>query len=112
MSQTQIANLSKGHAVTWEKLPPDFVLPIEFYRRVAERYEPQEADANGRHWIAEMGLFLGVWQGTKAERTGYWLRWWNEEGEMLLWGIELVEQERRRVERLAERLRDLGVDDV
>ena len=56
------------------------------------------------------GLFLGVWQGTKAERTGYWLRWWDESGEMLLWGVEMVEKERQRVDRLAAQLRAAGIE--
>jgi hypothetical protein len=50
-----------------------------------------------------MGLFLGVWRGTKEERTGYWLRWWDQGGNLLLWGVERLEQERLRVEQ--ERLR-------
>ncbi len=59
---------------------------------------------------------LGIWQGTKAKRTGYWLRWWDETGQMLLWGAELVEQEQRRAqqerlraERLAAQLREAGI---
>ncbi|MCW6053560.1 Uma2 family endonuclease [Lyngbya sp. CCAP 1446/10] len=62
-----------------------------------ERYQAQQPDANGRYWIAEVGLFLGVWLGTKAERTGYWLRWWDESGQMLLWGAEMVERERQEI---------------
>jgi hypothetical protein len=58
-------------------------------------YQPQQPDASGRYWIPGVGLFLGVWYGTKAERTGYWLRWWDESGEMLLWGAEMVERERQ-----------------
>jgi len=57
-------------------------------------YQVQPPDANNRYWIAGVGLFLGVWHGTKAERTGYWLRWWDESGQMLLWGAEMVERER------------------
>jgi hypothetical protein len=60
---------------------------------------------------------LGVWQGTKAEFTTNWLRWWDKSGNLLLWGSELVEQERQRAEqerqraeRLAAQLRALGVD--
>jgi len=69
-------------------------------------------------------LFLGIWQGTRENRTGYWLRWWDEAGDLLLWGIELVEIERqraeeerqakeaaeRRAERLAAQLRSLGIE--
>ncbi|HBY76541.1 MAG TPA: hypothetical protein DEG47_05920, partial [Cyanobacteria bacterium UBA11148] len=63
----------------------------------------QQPDENQRYWIAEMSLFLGVWEGTRENRTGYWLRWWDEEGELLLWGEELAEQERERAERERER---------
>jgi hypothetical protein len=50
-----------------------------------------------------MGLFLGVWEGEKSQRTGYWLRWWDENGNLLLWGAERVEQERQRVEEERQR---------
>jgi len=88
------------------------------------KYEAQQPDANNRYWIAGVGLFLGVWHGTKAERTGYWLRWWDESGQMLLWGAEMVErereerdlaqqqaqQQRERSERLAAQLRAAGIE--
>ncbi|MEG4350020.1 Uma2 family endonuclease [Microcoleus sp. LAD1_D3] len=73
-------------------------------------YQIQQPDLNGRYWIEGVGLFLGVWQGTKAERTGYWLRWWDESGEMLLWGAEMVERERQRGDRLAAQLRVAGME--
>jgi len=37
-------------------------------------------DATG---FASIELFR-VWQGNKANRTGYWLRWWDESRQMLL----------------------------
>lgn len=81
------------------------------------RYQLISPDANGRYWIANIGLFLGIWQGNKANRTGYWLRWWDEAGQMLLWGTErlqqeqqLREQERQVRERMAAKLRELGVN--
>ncbi|MGB7272434.1 MAG: Uma2 family endonuclease [Geitlerinemataceae cyanobacterium] len=87
-------------------------------------YQLQEANEDGRSWISSIDLFLGVWQGTREHRTGYWLRWWDEAGELLLWGVELVEVERQRAEaerqakesaeqraeRLAAQLRDLGIE--
>lgn len=76
---------------------------LEVYGLKAGRYELQSANSEGRYLISEMGLVLGVWQGTKEERTGYWLRWWNESGNLLLWAVELLEQERQKVE--AERQR-------
>lgn len=76
----------------------------------SQRYQLQPPDANNRYWISGIGLFLGVWQGSKANRTGYWLRWWDENGQMLLWGAELLQQERQIRERMAARLRELGVN--
>ncbi|ABA21498.1 conserved hypothetical protein [Trichormus variabilis ATCC 29413] len=45
------------------------------------------------------------------------MRWWDETGQLLLWGSELVEQERhraeqerQRAERLAAQLRAAGIE--
>jgi Uma2 family endonuclease len=76
---------------------------LEVYRLVSGQYELQEADANGRFWIESMGLFLGVWSGEKSQRRGYWLRWWDENGNLLLWGTEKVEQEQQRVQQEQQR---------
>ena len=67
------------------------------------QYQLQNPDANNRYWIAQLGVFLGVWQGTRENRTGYWLRWWDENGELLLWGSE-------RAERLAAQLRAARIE--
>ncbi|MBF2064786.1 MAG: Uma2 family endonuclease [Calothrix sp. C42_A2020_038] len=89
-----------------------------------KNYQLQTPDGNNRYWITEMNLFLGVWQGTRENRTGYWLRWWDENGELLLWGSELADkerqradeerqradEERQRVERLAQQLRAAGIE--
>ncbi len=98
---------------------------LELYKLdAAGRYQQRQPDESDRYWIEEIGLFLGVWQGTKTNRTSYWLRWWDSTGQMLLWGIELVEQERQMKEqerqmkeqerqmkeRLAAKLRELGVN--
>ncbi|MFM6076392.1 MAG: hypothetical protein ACKPB9_33210, partial [Dolichospermum sp.] len=54
--------------------------------------------------------FLGTWQGTKEGRTGYWLRWWDQTGNLLPWALELIQQERQEKERLIAYLRSQGVD--
>ncbi|MEI1373432.1 Uma2 family endonuclease [Nostoc sp. UHCC 0926] len=76
---------------------------LEFYQLENRRYELKQPDENGRHWIETMGLFLGTWQGTKEARTGYWLRWWNEAGNLLPWAVEQIEQERQRTEQERQR---------
>ncbi|MEH1997641.1 Uma2 family endonuclease [Nostoc sp.] len=91
---------------------------LEVYRLDdSGHYQLEPADVNNRYWIAEMNLFLGIWQGERENRTGYWLRWWDENGELLLWGSELAAKEQQeknaaqqRAERLAAQLKALGVE--
>ena len=90
---------------------------LEVYSLIEDGYQIQKPDQNQRYWIDSIGLFLGVWIGKKAEQHGYWLRWWDRSENLLLWGSELVEQERQlteqaeqRANKLAERLRSLGVE--
>ena len=61
-------------------------------------YKIQSSDDNGRYWIPQLQLYLGLWEGTREQRKGYWLRWWNEAGELLLWGSELASEERQKAE--------------
>lgn len=81
------------------------------------RYQLRSPETSDRYWLAEINLFLGIWQGNREGRSGYWLRWWNEQGELLLWGSELAEQERQRAEqerqraeRLIAQLRAAGIE--
>lgn len=61
---------------------------LEFYRLEGDHYKLELPNPDGRHWIEEMGLFLGTWQGTRDERQGYWLRWWTAQEELVLWSRE------------------------
>jgi len=93
---------------------------LELYRLETGGYQQQMADANNRYWLEELGLYLGVWQGEKVEMTANWLRWWDSSGNLLPWGIELVEQaaqmtaeieqERKVTQLLTAKLRELGID--
>jgi hypothetical protein len=84
---------------------------LELYRLNDDKqYKLQSSNEQNRFWIPEMQLFLGVWQGNRENRNSFWLRWWNEQGNLLLWGSEIVEQERQRVERLAAQLRAAGIE--
>jgi Uma2 family endonuclease len=76
---------------------------LDVYRLENGRYTPVSADENRRYWIPEIGLFLGVWRGQKAETKANWLRWWTADGNLLLWGSEHIEQERQRAEQERQR---------
>ena len=82
-------------------------------------------------WLPVVGLGLTLWQGAYEELTQTWLRWCDQEGNVIPTGAERaahehqrsveaeqravaaaqqVEQERQRAERLAAQLRVLGID--
>lgn len=90
---------------------------LEFYQLENERYQLKLPDENGRHWIDSMGLFLGTWQGEKEGTKGYWLRWWDKDGNLLLWALEKIAKEKERAEheklekeRLIDFLVSQGID--
>lgn len=67
------------------------------------RYEVQPLNSQGRYFIPSLGLSLGVWFGKRLEMQTHWLRWWDEAGNLLLWGSERIAQERERVEQESQR---------
>lgn len=100
---------------------------LQAFGRVSASYRPillQE----GRLWLPEAGIGLGVWEGTYAGCAGRWLRWLDDHGRWIPTPLEdeqarsgeeraraeqewaRAEHERARAERLAERLRALGLD--
>ncbi|MFM6689855.1 MAG: hypothetical protein ACKPH9_28120, partial [Dolichospermum sp.] len=74
-----------------------------YYQLENERSELKQPDENGRHWMESMELVLGPWHGPKEGRTGYWLRWWDQTGNLLPWALELIEEERQRAEQERQR---------
>lgn len=91
---------------------------LEVHRLDASgKYELRLPDTDQRYWLAEIGLSLGLWQGKRENRDGYWLRWWDQAGNLLLWGSEQVKQEQatknsalRRLALLEQQLRDAGIE--
>jgi Uma2 family endonuclease len=93
------------------------------FRLSGSRYEPVELD-NDRYWIPEISLGIGLWQGSYHGADRAWLRWYGSDGHWIPTAEEQVEtqyqradqeyqradQERQRADRLAQMLRDLGVD--
>lgn len=76
---------------------------VEVYQLVHSRYQILPTNKRGHFPIEEMGVELGIWQGVYQNMDLPWLRWWDNQGNLLLTGWE-------RSERLAAKLRDLGVN--
>ena len=93
------------------------------FKLIDGKYQEQEI-RDRRYWLADMRIGLGIWQGEYEGITRPWLRWYDSDG---LWipnkdeklaeersqrqaAERQAEQERSRAERLAERLKKLGID--
>lgn len=68
-------------------------------------------------WLEQVGLGLTLWDGVFEDVSGTWLRWCDRDGVVLPTGSELAARERLRAEqleakaeKLAARLRELGID--
>ncbi|MCY7322130.1 MAG: Uma2 family endonuclease [Phormidesmis sp. CAN_BIN36] len=83
---------------------------IELYHLVEGRYQPMTANKRGHYLIPPMGVELGIWRGEYEAMDLPWLRGWDDEGNLLSTGDERAEQEKQRADRLAERLRQMGID--
>jgi Uma2 family endonuclease len=76
---------------------------VEVYQMVGWNFQLLTANERGHFPIAPMGIELGIWEGTFLNAHLPWLRCWDSKGQLLLSGAE-------RAERLAARLRALGVN--
>ncbi len=101
--------------------PLEVLMPqkLTVYRLRGWSYEPYDSTA-----FPEFNLALTLWEGEFERHQREWLRWTNSKSEIILTGKELAaqerlradagtlraEQEKLRADRLAEKLRTMGVD--
>lgn len=76
---------------------------LEVYRLIDGYYQLLELNQRGHFPITSLGVELGLWQGSYQNQTMLWLRWWDEEGNLLLIGDERAQLERLRGEQQRER---------
>lgn len=60
--------------------------------------------------LSRIGLGLTLWDGAYEGHRERWLRWLDHGGNLLPTGVESALLERQRADKLAEKLRSLGVD--
>jgi Uma2 family endonuclease len=89
---------------------------FRLFRLTATRYEEITMLKN-QYWFEELGLGLGVWEGEFQRSRGRWLRWYDQSGNWVLTSSEearqqreIAEAEKLRSQKLADRLRELGID--
>ncbi len=79
---------------------------LEVYILVGGRYQKLTPNERGHYPILPMGVELGLWYGSYQNQTQQWLRWWDEQGNLLLIGDERAEQERQRAESAEQARKD------
>lgn len=97
---------------------------LEVYELIRGRYQPRQPDANGRFRVPALEVDFGTWEGIHMGNAAVWLRAWDWNGHLLPTPEELAEiehqraeaerqraeTERQRADKLAAKLRELGVD--
>ena len=80
---------------------------LEVYRLTDGEYVLQRGNPV---WLEEIGLAIGSERGTYQGITREWLYWYDQQGQRLLTPEERILQAEQRAEKLAQRLRSLGID--
>lgn len=91
---------------------------LEVYHLVDFSYQKMQPNEREHYPIPPLGVELGLWHGSYLNNPEQlWLRWWDQEGNLLLVGKEEAQLERFRAEQaenkaaqLAARLREMGID--
>jgi Uma2 family endonuclease len=76
---------------------------LEVYKLDGGRYQKLTPNERGHYPIPPLGVELGLWQGSYQNQTQLWLRWWDEQGNLLLIGDERAQLERSRAEQERQR---------
>ncbi|MEO0840031.1 MAG: Uma2 family endonuclease, partial [Cyanobacteria bacterium J06643_5] len=96
---------------------------LQAFQLVGTRYQEMTVP-DEKLWLDEVELGLGVWQGSYQNTQGLWLRWYDAGNNWIPTPTESAEQERQqrestqqqlekersKAERLAAKLRELGVN--
>ena len=94
---------------------------LRFFQLQGESYKEL---SEPKLWIEGLQIGLGLWQGTFVSAERLWLRWYDAQGNWIPTNAERAEEERQRAdreqelrqqaeqraERLAQMLRDQGID--
>jgi hypothetical protein len=113
------ARLGIGYYIVYD--PGNFLSDTELhiFERRGSGYVPFD-----QQWLPLLGLGLTLWEGVYEGLAAVWLRWCDEQGDLIMTGYEAslkaqqqaeaerqrAEAERQRAEKLAAQLRALGVE--
>lgn len=123
---TDYARIGVSYYAVFDPLQQLSSTLLQVFERHVSHYQ-----AMPEFWLADVELGLTLWEGTFEGKQDRWLRWCDAQGNVILTGAELAQQERQRADKerqradeerqraeqaeakaaqLAERLRALGID--
>ncbi len=98
------------------------ILRVPYYI-IFDRYSDQlrAFQLNGSHyreleliesriWMEDIGLGLGLWQGSYEGIERLWLRWYDRNRNWISTPEEIAEREKLRADKLAQKLIDMGIN--
>jgi hypothetical protein len=84
---------------------------LRAYRLENGRYQERQV-AESKIWLPDLQIGLGLWQGNHDDIFGYWLRWYDANGDWILTETEQAQlranQERQRAEQAQLRAEQEG----
>jgi hypothetical protein len=117
-NSTKLADYARIGVTYYVIFDPELHLmeePLRAYRLVDQKYQRLTEPI----WFPGVELGVRLWRGTFENFEETWLRWVDAKGDIIPTGIERAEAERARAEaaqaradRLAEKLRQLGVEPI
>ena len=75
---------------------------LDGWELVRGRYRPLQLNEQGRLWSSELGLWLGLWDGEWNGDAGTWLRFFDNDGNIVLKPSEAAQQEAEAAQQEAE----------
>jgi hypothetical protein len=84
---------------------------VTVYELVGGRYQLVRPNAHGHFPIESLGVTLGIWRAKFIDMTLPWMRWYDNDGNLLPISKELAEYERHRAE-LAEQRAEVAEEQV
>lgn len=76
---------------------------VELWQLKGSRYKLVPTNDRDHYPIPSLGVELGIWQGVYQGTELPWMRLWDAQGNLLLTGHELAEQERQQTEQERQR---------
>ena len=82
---------------------------LEVYELLHGSYQPIPPNERGHYPIPELGVELGLWEGRYQNQSQMWLRWWDDQGNLLLLGDERAQRAEQNQREAISRLLEMGL---